>query len=101
MLTAQIRARWLGWFPSHWRLCDLSFSRLLKKAHLLRWSAWTLVAAYEEYASLGPARPALHLDLFEQPGENEFSATCRMLLHLQSCVGAGRKGLTPLRTSLI
>src|SRR5512134_2121005 len=45
-----------------------SFSRLLKKAHLQRWPAWALVAAYLEYASLGPSRTALHLDLFEQPG---------------------------------
>jgi hypothetical protein len=44
-------------------------SRLLKKAHLRRWLTRALVAAYLEYASLGPARAALHLDLFEQPGE--------------------------------
>ena len=43
-------------------------SRLLKKAHLQRWCARTLAAAYLEYASLGPARAALHLDPFEQPG---------------------------------
>ena len=42
-------------------------SRLLKKAHLLRWRAWALVAAYRKYASLGPSRSALHLGLFEQP----------------------------------
>jgi hypothetical protein len=42
-------------------------SRLLKKAHLRRWRAWALVAAYRKYASLGPSRSALHLDLFEQP----------------------------------
>ena len=30
-------------------------SRLLNKAHLLRWSAWALVAAYQPYASLGPS----------------------------------------------
>jgi hypothetical protein len=40
---------------------------LLKKAHLLRWRAQALVAAYLEYASLGLALAALHLDLFEQP----------------------------------
>ena len=44
-------------------------SRLLKKAHLRRCRAWALAAAYAEYASLGPTRAALHLDLFEQPGE--------------------------------
>ena len=42
--------------------------RLLKKAHLLRWPARALAAAYLEYASLGPSRAALHPDLFEQPG---------------------------------
>jgi len=40
----------------------------LKTAHLRRCHAWTLVAAYLEYVSLGPSRAALHLDLFEQPG---------------------------------
>jgi len=45
-------------------------SRLLKKAHLRRWCAWALAAAYAEYASLGPSRAALHLDFFEQPAED-------------------------------
>jgi hypothetical protein len=45
---------------------NISYSRLLKKAHLRRWHAWALAAAYRKYASLGPARAALHLDLFEQ-----------------------------------
>ena len=43
-------------------------SRLLKKAHLPRWRAQALVAAYLEYASLGLTLAALHLGLFEQPG---------------------------------
>ncbi len=43
--------------------------RLLKEAHLRRWCAWALTAAYAMYASLGPSRTGLHLDLFEQPGE--------------------------------
>jgi hypothetical protein len=38
-------------------------SRLVKKAHLRRWRARALAAAYAEYASLGPSRAALHLDL--------------------------------------
>jgi len=42
-------------------------SRPLKKAHLRRWRARALAAAYPEYASLGASRAALHLDLFEQP----------------------------------
>jgi hypothetical protein len=42
---------------------------LLKTGHLLRWSAWALAAAYQEYASLCPSRAALHLDRFEQPGD--------------------------------
>jgi hypothetical protein len=47
-------------------------SRLLKKAHLRRCRVCALVAAYLEYASLGSSRGALHLDLFEQPGEGGF-----------------------------
>jgi hypothetical protein len=42
--------------------------RLLKKAHLLRWNAQALAAAYLQYASLGLPHSALHLNLFEQPG---------------------------------
>jgi hypothetical protein len=45
-----------------------SGSRPLKTAHLLRWAALALVAAYPQYASLGLAHPALHLDRFERPG---------------------------------
>jgi hypothetical protein len=51
-------------------------NRLLKKAHLLRWHAWALAAAYLEYASLSPARAALHLDFFEQPMNVSISAAC-------------------------
>ena len=49
-----------------------ALSRLLKKAHLRRWHAGALVAAYRKYASLGPARAALHLDFFEQPDKHGF-----------------------------
>ena len=42
---------------------------LLKKAHLLRWRARVLAAAYLEYASLDPSLAALHLDLLEQLAE--------------------------------
>ena len=48
-------------------------SRLLKKAHLRRWHAGALAAAYRKYAWTQlrwvprPARAAWHLDLFEQP----------------------------------
>jgi hypothetical protein len=45
----------------------MSSSWLLKKAHLLRWPASALAAAYLQYASLGRRRAAWHLDLFEQP----------------------------------
>jgi hypothetical protein len=38
-------------------------------AHLRRWTAEALVAAYREYASLGLAPSAMHLDRFEQPAE--------------------------------
>jgi hypothetical protein len=56
---------------------SVSFSSLLKKAHLRRWRAWALVAAYLEYASLGPSLAALHLDLFEQPGQKrDYPASC-------------------------
>ena len=34
--------------------------------------AGALAAAYRKYASLGPARAAWHLGLFEQPAESEF-----------------------------
>ena len=44
-------------------------SRLLKKAHLPRWRACALAAAYPMYASLGASHAALHVDLFEQPGQ--------------------------------
>jgi hypothetical protein len=46
----------------------VSLGRLLKKAHLQRWSPLPLAAAYFQYASLGLQRSALHLDRFEQPG---------------------------------
>jgi len=52
--------------------CISSANRLLKKAHLQRWLARALAAAYRKYASLGPLRAALHLGLFEQPGKNGF-----------------------------
>ena len=42
-------------------------NRLLKRAHLRRWHAGALGAAYRKYTSLGPARAALHLGPFEQP----------------------------------
>jgi hypothetical protein len=42
-------------------------SRLLKKAHLPRWTVSPLAATYLQYVSLGLQRSALHLDLFEQP----------------------------------
>src|SRR5512147_3308353 len=35
--------------------------------------AWALVAAYLEYASLGPSRAAWHLDLFERPARARVS----------------------------
>jgi hypothetical protein len=47
---------------------------LLKKAHLPRWPARTLVAAYQKYASLGLSHAALHLDLLSNlTGERLFS----------------------------
>jgi hypothetical protein len=39
--------------------------RLLKTAHLLRWPALALAAAYLEYASLGLRWAAWHLDPFD------------------------------------
>ena len=53
------------------RTPDLStpiLARLLKTAHLQRWPASPLAAAYFQYASLGRQRAALHLGPFEQPG---------------------------------
>ncbi len=52
------------------RGCQAASGRLLKKAHLRRWRARALAAAYPEYASLGASRAALHLDLFEQPAQD-------------------------------
>jgi hypothetical protein len=49
---------------------------LLKNAHLRRWRAWALVAAYRKYASLGPSLAALHLGLFEQPGRKAILSEC-------------------------
>jgi len=52
-----------------------SSNRLLKKAHLQRWHARALAAAYLKYALTHlrwvprPSRSASHLDLFEQPAE--------------------------------
>jgi len=43
---------------------------------LRRWRARALAAAYLEYASLGPLPATWHLDLFEQPGDGGFSASC-------------------------
>jgi len=37
----------------------MTSSRLLKTAHLRRWPAWALIAAYLEYASLGPGYPSV------------------------------------------
>ena len=51
--------------------------RLLKKAHLRRWPARVLVAAYPVYASLGLPHSALHLDLFEQPAKTKRPALGR------------------------
>jgi tRNA pseudouridine38-40 synthase len=51
-------------------------TRWLKKAHLQRWRASALAAAYLEYASLGLRHAALHLDLFEPPEEYELSVAC-------------------------
>ena len=45
-------------------------SSSLKTAHLRRWPASPLAAAYLQYASLGLRHAALHLSLFEQPGES-------------------------------
>ncbi len=53
--------------------CRSWTARLLKKAHLLRWRASALAAAYQEYAWTHPrwipggSPSALHVDLFEQP----------------------------------
>jgi hypothetical protein len=66
-------------------------NRLLKKAHLLRWLTRALVAAYLEYASLGPSRAALHLDLFEQPDRQRvFQHPARV--GALRCRGAGEQG---------
>jgi hypothetical protein len=59
--------------------------RLLKKAHLLRWFASAFAATYRQYASLSLQQTALHLALFEQPGQEE--GLFRILL----TVGSGNR----------
>jgi hypothetical protein len=61
-----------------------SLARPLKKAHLLRWPASPLAAAYLQYAWTQLRwvprlrRSALHLALFEQPrGEDLLQCHCR------------------------
>jgi hypothetical protein len=47
-------------------------NRLLKNTHLLRYAHPSSLRRTEKYASfLGMSR-ALHLDVFDQPGENHF-----------------------------
>jgi hypothetical protein len=41
-------------------------------------SALPLAATYLQYVSLGHRPSALHLDLFEQPGENGFLSDLRI-----------------------
>ena len=65
------------------RTSDLStpfLTSLLKTAHLQRWRARALAAAYLEYASLGPLHAALHLGPFEQAGGRPLKTA-----HLRRC----------------
>jgi len=48
------------------------FSRLLKKAHLLRFLHPSSLRRTSKYASLLRISGALHLDIFEQPEKNHF-----------------------------
>ena len=41
-------------------------------------AGWVIAATYLEYVSLGLRRAALHLDLFEQPGEMGVSIASQM-----------------------
>ena len=47
-------------------------SRLLKKAHLLRFPHLSSLRRTAKYASLLVISGALHLGIFEQPGKNHF-----------------------------
>src|SRR5512137_798524 len=59
----------------------------LKTAHLLRWHARALAAAYPLYASLGPLRAAWHLDLFERPdAEQAFWRSARRVESISSAL---------------
>jgi hypothetical protein len=49
-----------------------TFNVLLKKAHLLRWPASPLAAAYLQYASLGLRRAALLWTFLSRPGKTFF-----------------------------
>jgi len=67
-------------------------NRLLKRAHLRRWLAWALVAAYQEYASLGPSRVALHLGPFEQAGGAAFQQAVVLAARATESLASGVRG---------
>jgi len=50
----------------------LTFSRVLKKGHLLRFPHPSSLRRTAKYASLLGISGALHLALFEQPGKDDF-----------------------------
>jgi hypothetical protein len=60
-------------------------SRLLKNAHLLRFPHLSSLRRTSKYASFLRISGALHLGIFEQPGENHF---------FSKLLGFQRKGFT-------
>jgi len=79
-----------------YRWCwNRSDSRLRKTAHLRRWMARALAAAYLKYASLDPPPSALHLDRFERPGSRWISGqaaerACGMIEEIANYLGASK-----------
>src|SRR5574341_2661921 len=60
--------------PRHYAITLSGASRLLKKAHLLRWRPRPHAQRTESTPRVRPSGAASHLDLFEQPAN--FSAAC-------------------------
>jgi hypothetical protein len=58
----------------------MSFDRLLKNGHLLRFPYPSSLRRTAKYASLLGISGALHLALFEQPGKVDFFSSLLMMI---------------------
>jgi hypothetical protein len=82
-------------------------SRLLKNVHLLRFPHPSSLRRTTKYASLLRISGALHLDIFDQPGRNDFFS--RLLYHAERSFGKDdlsvlqplRKGTLPVLVVLV